>query len=63
MKDYYFECEYCGHTWQASYFISPDSTTLRCNKCDDRNVIKRSKETSNIFGYEETVETDDDYHY
>jgi hypothetical protein len=50
MKEFIITCLYCGHIFKKIFYYKPDFESLRCEKCDDRNL--KIKEFEKIDYYE-----------
>lgn len=53
-----FNCDYCGHKFEASdawlkYFDDEEGRDGTCPRCGDKHCKARDIETYDVFGYKE----------
>lgn len=46
-----FECHYCGHKWDHTYYYMPQPENLECPKCHDHNLKVRQRAEHDKIDY------------
>jgi DNA-directed RNA polymerase subunit RPC12/RpoP len=44
-----FSCSYCGYSWSEHIIYYSEMENMRCEKCNDKNVIKNKVKYTDYY--------------